>query len=108
MKLNVQGTYTEVKVVNMDVDLTYLKDVVFPHLTMNDVKTVLRMLVLTKFKSEDPTIAHCDPDWYRQKWEEFSYLDYHKNEDIYSVVRPFSQSEKDLLLAIDAIVSAFE
>lgn len=107
-KIEIKGYVQKIEEITMNTDLAYLKKIVLPHMNLDDISYVLRMLLEKQFKENDPSIKDCDIDWYNKTFEKFSFVDYHKNEEVYDTVRKFSQEENDTVLALEAIMSVFK
>ncbi|EMX1381750.1 hypothetical protein SEPL_030 [Salmonella phage SE_PL] len=108
-KVKIKGTVTEVKPVEIDIYIGELVKSAIPHMTIEDVEKVLRILVEQKFRENDPTIPKdAEMNLYFKLWEKYSFTDYHKNEDVYSTVRKFNEEELQYLIAIEAVMSVFK
>lgn len=103
-KIKVQGTVTEVKVVEVELYPTELVKSAMPHMTVDDTVRSIKSHMERKFRDNDPSLSKdAIIDWHRKVWEKFEYTDYHKNDDVYRDIRKFNSEEMQYVLAIESI-----
>jgi|AGFT01.1.fsa_nt_gi hypothetical protein len=103
-KVKITGTVTEVKEVKIDIHPETLVKEALPHMKVDDIIKVLKSLLEGRFRENDPTLPKdAEINWYRQVWEKYSFTDYHKNDDVYTDIRKFTEEEKQYILAIETV-----
>lgn len=108
-KVKIKGTLTDVRVVDVELFPADLVRNALPHMTIVDIETVLKNLLEAKFRENDPSIPkNATIDWYWQRWEKYSFTDYHKNDDIYDTVRDFNEEEQQYVISMNALFQVFK
>lgn len=108
-KVQIKGTVTEVKEIKIDIHPDTLVKEALPFMQVKDITSVLKRLLEEKFRENDPSLPKAaEINWYRQVWEKYSFTDYHKNDDVYTDIRKFTEEEKQYVIALDALMHVFQ
>ena len=94
------GTVTRTERVDVNVNRNEVMQAAYNEMRNDELAAVVRLRIVKNLRDNDPSLKDCQYNRWNNCWEKFDYVDYHKNEDVYDIVRPLNDAE---LLAISMV-----
>lgn len=92
-QVQLEGTVTEVKHVDVHVDIQDIIAAAIEHIEIYDISKLLYNKISKKFINQCPELKNAEYNPYKKVWEKFDFVDYHKKENVYKIVREPTDAE---------------